>query len=74
MSNTFVSLTRLAEEKPARFALHPDKAGELKAALASYLAVIPDSDGKLDRIKVGEAAAAKVLKARVHDGADAPDT
>jgi len=40
-------------------ALHPDKAGVLKAALASYLAVIPDSDGKLDGIKVGEAAAAK---------------
>jgi PAP2 superfamily len=54
-------------------ALHPDKAGELKVALASYLAVIPDSDGKLDGIKVGEAAAAKVLEARVHDGADAPD-
>jgi PAP2 superfamily len=54
-------------------ALHPDKAGELKAALATYLAVIPDSERKLDGIKVGEVAAAKVLEARVHDGADAPD-
>jgi hypothetical protein len=53
--------------------LHPEAAGEMKAALASYLAAIPDSEAKSDGINLGEAAAAKVLQARANDGADAPD-
>ena len=35
-------------------------AGEIKAALASYLASIPDGTAKSDGIKLGEAVAAKV--------------
>lgn len=53
--------------------LHPDRAGEIKAALASDLAGIPDGDAKLDGVKLGEAIAAKVLQARANDGANAPD-
>src|SRR5450631_1938515 len=49
-------------------------AGEMKVALASYLASIPD-DGpaKADGIKLGEAVAARVLEARANDGHDAVD-
>jgi len=53
--------------------LQPSKAGDLKAALADYLAGIPDGDSKSDGIKLGEAVAAKVLQARENDGANAPD-
>ena len=48
--------------------------GELKSAMAAYLAAIPDSDAKLGGIKLGEAVAAKILEARANDGADAPDS
>src|SRR5262249_59197134 len=53
--------------------LQPSKAADLKAALADYLAAIPDFDSKSDGIKLGEAVAAKVLQARENDGANAPD-
>jgi hypothetical protein len=53
--------------------LHPEAAGDVKAALASYLAAIPDGEAKSDGIKLGEAVAEKVLQARASDGADAPD-
>ena len=53
--------------------LHPDRAGEIKAALASDLASVADDDAKLDGVKLGEAIAAKVLQARANDGANAPD-
>ena len=46
---------------------------EMKAALASYLAAIPDGEAKADGIRLGEAVAAKVLEARASDGANAPD-
>jgi PAP2 superfamily len=46
---------------------------EIKAALASYLAAIPDGAAKSDGIKLGEAVAAKVLQARENDGANAAD-
>ncbi len=46
---------------------------EMKAALANYLASIPDGAAKADGIKLGEAVAAKVLEARANDGANAPD-
>src|SRR5262245_48910067 len=48
-------------------------ADETKAALAEYLASIPDDAAKLEGIRLGEAVAAKVFAARVNDGADAPD-
>jgi hypothetical protein len=48
-------------------------AGEMKVALAAYLAPIPDGTTKADGIKLGEAVAARVLEARRDDGSDAPD-
>src|SRR5712671_21959 len=48
-------------------------AGEMKAALAAYLASIPDGAAKSDGVKLGEAVAAKVLEARASDGSEAPD-
>ena len=48
-------------------------AGEMKAALASYLASIPDGAAKSDGVRLGEAVAAKVVEARANDGSDAPD-
>jgi len=48
-------------------------ASEMKAALATYLASIPDGAAKADGVKLGEAVAAKVLEARVNDGHDAAD-
>jgi hypothetical protein len=53
--------------------LQPSKAADLRAALADYLAAIPDGDSKSDGIKLGEAVAAKVLQARENDGTNAPD-
>jgi hypothetical protein len=46
---------------------------EMMAALANYLASIPDGAAKADGIKLGEAVAARVLEARANDGANAPD-
>ncbi len=54
--------------------LGPQMQAEMKAALASYLQSIPDSDAKTAGIKLGEAVAAKVLEARTNDGAAAPDS
>src|SRR5712675_2060219 len=48
-------------------------AGEMKTALATYLAAIPDGAAKTQGIKLGEAVAAKVLTVRATDGSDAPD-
>jgi hypothetical protein len=53
--------------------LHPEKAGDMKVALATYLATIADGEAKSDGIKLGEAVAAKVLQARANDGAHAAD-
>src|SRR5262249_13548896 len=47
-------------------------ADDMKAALASYLASIPDGTAKSDGIKLGQAVAAKVLEARANDGSNAP--
>ena len=49
-------------------------ANEMKAALATYLASIPDGAAKADGVKLGEAVALKVLEARANDGSDAPDS
>jgi hypothetical protein len=48
-------------------------AGEMKVALASYVASIPDGAAKSEGVKLGEAVAAKVLEARANDGSKAPD-
>jgi hypothetical protein len=48
-------------------------AGEVKLALAAYLASLPDGSAKSDGIRLGQSVAAKVLEARANDGADAPD-
>ena len=48
-------------------------AGEMKVALATYLASIPDGSAKTEGVKLGEAVAAKVLEARANDGHDATD-
>jgi hypothetical protein len=54
--------------------LHPQAEGELKGALAAYLAAIPNSDAKSEGIRLGEAVAVKVLQARAKDGSDIPDS
>jgi PAP2 superfamily len=48
-------------------------AAEVKTALATYLASIPDGAAKSDGIKLGESVAAKLLEVRAKDGSDAPD-
>jgi hypothetical protein len=48
-------------------------AGEMKVALAAYLASIPDGAAKSDGVKLGEAVAARIVAARMNDGSDAPD-
>src|SRR5262249_50327923 len=48
-------------------------AGQVKAALAAYLASIADGAAKTDGVTLGTAVAAKVLEARANDGSDAPD-
>ena len=54
--------------------IDPQAQTEMKAALAAYLAAIPDSPAKAEGIELGEAVAAKILEARANDGANAPDT
>ena len=54
--------------------VNPQTQAEMKAALAAYLAAIPDSAAKAEGIKLGEAIAAKILEARANDGSSAPDT
>jgi len=53
--------------------IDPNTAVEMKVALATYLASIPDGAGKSDGVKLGEAVAAKIVAARTNDGCDAPD-
>jgi hypothetical protein len=48
-------------------------AGDMKAAIAAYLASIPDGAAKSDGVKLGEMVAARVLEARANDGSDAAD-
>src|SRR5262249_6814904 len=48
-------------------------AGDMKAALATYLASFPDDEAKSDGVRLGEAVAIKVVAARTNDRADAPD-
>jgi hypothetical protein len=48
-------------------------AGDMKAAVATYLASIPDGAAKSDGVKLGEMVAARVLEARANDGSGAAD-
>ena len=48
-------------------------ADDMKAALVSYLASIPDGVPKTDGVKLGEAVAVKIMEARANDGSNAPD-
>jgi hypothetical protein len=48
-------------------------AGEMKVALANYLAPLPEGAAKSDGIRIGETVAAKILEARANDGSGAPD-
>ena len=48
--------------------IDPKIADEMKTALATYLASIPDGTAKSDGVKLGEAAAARVVAARANDG------
>ncbi|HEY2533581.1 MAG TPA: vanadium-dependent haloperoxidase [Xanthobacteraceae bacterium] len=52
---------------------NPAAQPEWKAALAAYLAAIPESAAKAEGINLGEAVAARMLAARADDGANAPD-
>ncbi len=53
--------------------IDPKIAGDMKTALAAYLAPLPEGEAKSDGVKLGLAVAAKVLEARANDGCDAPD-
>jgi hypothetical protein len=53
--------------------LFPADSEELRAAVSSYLASIPEGSAKSAGIKVGEEVAAKTIMDRQGDGADAPD-
>jgi hypothetical protein len=48
-------------------------ADDMKGALATYLASIPDAPAKSAGARLGEAIAAKVVAARANDGSDGPD-
>jgi hypothetical protein len=48
-------------------------AEDLRSALGTYLAPIPESPSKSGGIKLGDEVAAKTVMARQGDGADAPD-
>ena len=53
--------------------LDPKTASEMKAALASYLASIPDGKDKLNGVELGEAVAVRIFGARINDGSEEPD-
>src|SRR5262245_1167247 len=53
--------------------LLPQLEGEIRGAMAAYLATIADADAKSAGIRLGEAVAAKILEARAKDGASAAD-
>src|SRR5258708_12480468 len=48
-------------------------AAEMKAAIANYLASVPDGEAKSDGIKLAQPLPARLLYAPPHDGSDAPD-
>jgi hypothetical protein len=48
-------------------------AAEIRDALATYIATLPDNGNKAEGVRLGEAVAAKILESRASDGANAPD-
>jgi ethanolamine utilization microcompartment shell protein EutL len=53
--------------------LAPDAASDVQSTLTSYLATLPDGEGKSKGIELGQKVAARILEARENDGASAPD-
>jgi hypothetical protein len=53
--------------------LAPDAASDVQSTLTSYLATLPDGEGKSKGIELGQKVAARILEARENDGALAPD-
>ena len=51
----------------------PDNAAELKAAMRSALAAMPEDATKAEGVRLGEAVATKILQARAEDGANVRD-
>ncbi len=47
---------------------------DVKAWLAAALAALPDGESRIEGVRVGEAVAGQLLKARAGDGASAPET
>jgi len=54
--------------------IQPQAQTDMRAALATYLANIPDSAEKAAGIALGEAVAARVLEARANDGSSGADS
>jgi hypothetical protein len=53
--------------------LFPDAAADVQSTLTTYLATLPEGEGKSKGVKLGQEVAAKILEARANDGASAPD-
>jgi len=53
--------------------LAPDAAADIQSALTSYLATLPDGEGKSKGVELGQKVAAQILETRANDGASAPD-
>ena len=53
--------------------LDPKTASDMKTALATYLASIPDGKDKLNGVELGEAVAVRIFGARINDGSEEPD-
>ncbi len=54
--------------------MSPSAVAAMKAAMAAYLAAMPEGEAKASGVRLGEAVALKVLEARAHDGATDPDS
>ena len=52
--------------------LAPDAAADIQSALTSYLATLPDGEGKSKGVELGQKVAAQILETRANDGASAP--
>jgi hypothetical protein len=53
--------------------LAPDAAADVQSTLTSYLATLPDGEGKSKGIELGQKVAAQILEARASDGTSTPD-
>lgn len=55
-------------------AMHPQTQADVHGLLDAYLAPIADGTSKAEGVRIGQAAAAKVLEARRDDGSATPDS